>query len=173
MIGRNIESARPVTVAEVKALLEEQKAGHELSFEQQTTLEYAQKVASTTSKNAQAMVKELMKMEKLTPEVACKLVDLLPVNKEQLLAVVSKERYTLNEKEVEQILAILQKAASTRRSHVAAVEKAAEEALAETAAAEKAAVEAAAAEPPAEAAGDEEAKKASGKKSEAKKAEAD
>ena len=117
MIGRNIESARPATIAEVEALLQAQKDGRELSFEQQTTLDYAKKVAKTSSKSAQSLVKELVKMEKLTPEVACKLVDLLPVNKEQLTAVVSKERYTLSEKEIEQILALLAKAAAERRRH--------------------------------------------------------
>ena len=114
MIGRNIESARPATIAEVEALLQAQKDVRELSFEQQTTLDYAKKVAKTSAKGAQSLVKELVKLEKLTPEVACKLVDLLPVNKEQLTAVVSKERYTLSEKEIEQILAALAKAAAER-----------------------------------------------------------
>ncbi|MDO8339203.1 MAG: RNA polymerase Rpb4 family protein [Candidatus Burarchaeum sp.] len=114
MIGRNIASARPATIAEVEALLQAQKDGRELSFEQQTTLDYAKKVAKTSSKSAQSLVKELVKLEKLTPEVACKLVDLLPVNKEQLTAIVSKERYTLSEKEIEQVLSMLAKAASER-----------------------------------------------------------
>jgi DNA-directed RNA polymerase subunit F len=117
MIGRNIESARPATIAEVEALLQAQKDVRELSFEQQTTLDYAKKVAKTSSKAAQSLVKELLKLEKLTPEVACKLVDLLPLNKEQLTAVVSKERYTLSEKEIEQILALLTKASAERPKH--------------------------------------------------------
>lgn len=128
MIGRNIGSARPITIAEVEALLQEQKDRRELSFEQQTTLDYSKKVAMTSGKAAHTLVKELTKLEKLTPEVACKLVDLLPVNKEQLMAIVSKERYTLSEKEIGQILAVLAKAAAEKPKRRAAASAEAAEA---------------------------------------------
>ena len=111
MIGRNIDSVKPVSIAEVRELLEAEKETRELSFEQQMTLDYAQKVSKTSAKAAKAMEKELIKIEKLTPEVATKLIDMLPANKEQLTAIVSKERYTLTDKEATQILGILKKGA--------------------------------------------------------------
>jgi len=114
MVGRKVDSTRPATVAEVLELLEAEKEKRELSFEQQTTLDYARKIAKTTGKAAKAMEKELLKMEKLTPDTAAKIVDLLPSTKEQLNAIVSKERYTLTEKEVGQILDILKKGAGAR-----------------------------------------------------------
>ncbi len=115
MIGRKTDSTKPVTLAEVRALLEVKEKTHELSFEQKTTLDYSQKVAKTTSKAARSMVDELVKIEKLTPDVAVKLVDMLPMNTEQLNAIVSKERYTLTEKEVGQILGILKQGADKPR----------------------------------------------------------
>ncbi len=159
MIGRNIESARPATIAEVEALLQAQKDGRELSFEQQTTLDYAKKVAKTSSKSAQSLVKELLKLEKLTPDVACKLVDLLPVNKEQLTAIVSKERYTLSEKETEEILAMLAKAAGERPRYKPEEPSVDEVGSSAEAGIEVAAPEAASAEPVKEAKSEKKSKK--------------
>jgi len=107
MIGKEVVSSKPVTVAEVKEILEAQKAQRELGFEQQATLDYAQKVAKQDAKHAQKLLSALGMIEKLTPEVAVKLVDMMPANREQLMVIVSKERYTLSEKEVEQVLGIL------------------------------------------------------------------
>lgn len=107
MIGKEIVSQRSATVAEVKEIMEAQKADRELGFEQQVTMEYAQKVAKLDAKKAQKFVAVLEKMEKLTPEIAVKIVDMMPASKEQLMVIVSKERYTLSEKEVEQIIALM------------------------------------------------------------------
>ncbi len=107
MIGKETVSSRPATVAEVKEIMEAQKASRELGFEQQVTMEYSQKVAKLDAKKAQKLVAELEKTEKLSPEVAVKIVDMLPANKEQLMVIVSKERYTLSEKEVEHVLGLL------------------------------------------------------------------
>ena len=107
MIGKEIVSSKPITVSEVKEILEEQKAGREMGFEQQATLDYAQKLAKHDAKHAQKLVVALGKIERITPDLAVKIVDMMPANKEQLLVIVSKERYTLNEKEVEQVLGAL------------------------------------------------------------------
>ena len=114
MIGRRVDSTKPITVAEVRELLEGEKEKRELSFEQQSALDYSQKVAKTTAKGADSMVQELVKIEKLTSEVAVKIVDMMAENKEQLAAIISKERYTLTEKEIGQILDILKKGAGSR-----------------------------------------------------------
>jgi len=107
MIGKETVSSRPATVAEVKEIMEAQKASRELGFEQQVTLEYSQKVAKLDGKKAQKLVAELEKTEKLTPEIAVKIADMMPASKEQLMVIVSKERYTLSEKEVEHVLGLL------------------------------------------------------------------
>ncbi|MFA6035621.1 MAG: hypothetical protein WC759_01555 [Candidatus Micrarchaeia archaeon] len=107
MIGKEVVSQRPALVAEVKEIMEAQKAARELGFEQQVTMEYAQKAAKLDAKKALKLVAELGKMEKLTADVTAKIVDMMPMNKEQLMVIVSKERYTLSEKEVEHVLGIL------------------------------------------------------------------
>ena len=107
MIGKEIVSQRSATVAEVKEIMEAQKAARELGFEQQVTMEYAQKAAKLDAKKAQKLVSALEKMEKLTPEIAVKIVDMMPASKEQLMVIVSKERYTLSEKEIEQIIGLM------------------------------------------------------------------
>lgn len=107
MIGKEVVSSKPATIAEVKEIMEEQKAQRELGFEQQVTMEYAQKVAKQDAKHSQKLLNALGKLEKLTPEVSVKIVDMMPASKEQLMVLVSKERYTLSEKEIEQVLGIL------------------------------------------------------------------
>jgi DNA-directed RNA polymerase subunit F len=116
MIGKEIVSSRPATIAEVKETMEAQKAARELGFEQQVTLEYSQKVAKTDAKKSLKLVAELEKMEKLTPDMATKVADMMPANKEQLMVIVSKDRYTLNDKEVEQVLGILHGKAKAEKS---------------------------------------------------------
>ena len=48
-----------------------------------------------------------MKLEKMTTEIAVKIADIRPVNRDELRAVYAKERFTLSEEELDRILDIV------------------------------------------------------------------
>lgn len=109
MIGKPSGGVRPVTVAEVHDIMAGEKEKRELGFEQQATLDYAKKVKKLSAKDAGELAGKLQKVEKIAPEIAVKIADLLPATKEHLGIIVSKERYTLNEKEVKDVLELVAK----------------------------------------------------------------
>ena len=130
MIGKPTGGSRPAAVAEVHDILAKEKEVRELGFEQQATLDYSKKVKKLKAKDAVELVGKLEKVEKITPEMAVKIADLLPATKEQLTIIVSKERYTLNEKEVKDVLDLTMKYREKMELilEVPAEEKAAEDA---------------------------------------------
>lgn len=50
---------------------------------------------------------ELMKLEKMTREIAVKIADVRPITKDELRAIYAKERFTLSEEELDGILEIV------------------------------------------------------------------
>jgi len=109
LIGKEVRGTRPATLSEVAEVLSNRKAEGELGFEQQATLEHAQKFAKLTVEKAKKLVEELAGIEKVSPDAAVKIADLLPRNAEELALIFAKERYTLSEKDVGEVLSIVQK----------------------------------------------------------------
>ncbi|MEM4389326.1 MAG: RNA polymerase Rpb4 family protein [Candidatus Micrarchaeia archaeon] len=109
MIGKEIKATRAATLAEVAEILTQRKSEGELGFEQAATLEHAQKFAKLSAEKAAKLVAELGSIEKISPDAAAKIADLLPTNATELTLILAKERYTLSEKEIEEVLSIVQK----------------------------------------------------------------
>ncbi|MEM3030776.1 MAG: RNA polymerase Rpb4 family protein [Candidatus Micrarchaeia archaeon] len=109
MIGKEVRAARAATLAEVAEILAQRKGEGELGFEQAATLEHAQKFARLPADKAAKLVAELGRIERVSPDAAAKIADLLPKNAVELALVFAKERYALGEKEIEEVLSIVQK----------------------------------------------------------------
>ncbi|MBI4399512.1 hypothetical protein HY570_02075 [Candidatus Micrarchaeota archaeon] len=109
MIGKETVNSKPATLADVKAILEKRKADGELGFEQQATMDYAEKFAKLSIESAGALGQELSKVEKIKPDAVAKIVDMLPKNASQLNLILSKERYTLTKEETTEVLNIVAK----------------------------------------------------------------
>jgi len=109
MIGKQTIANKPTTLAEVAEILEDRKKEGELGFEQQATAEYSKKFAKVSKKKALEMLEDLQKIEKIKPDVAVKIVDILPKNVEQLRLILSKGRYDLTSSEIEEVLKIVGK----------------------------------------------------------------
>jgi DNA-directed RNA polymerase subunit F len=45
-----------------------------------------------------------MKLEKMKPEIAVRIADILPLSNDEIRSIYAKERYTLTESELKQIL---------------------------------------------------------------------
>ena len=109
MIGKEVKEQKPVTLVEVLEIMESRKADGELGFEQQATYVYLQARKITDKKKALEMLKELSGIEKITPEIAIKIVDISPRNESQLSIIIAKERHAFSKAEMAEILKIVEK----------------------------------------------------------------
>ena len=101
----NNKEIRRVTISEVKNILKKvNKDRDELSYEQRTALEHAQKFAKLSVKQTKDLIKDLMKLENIGENHAYKIADILPTNEDDVKAIFAKERFTLGESEIKNIL---------------------------------------------------------------------
>ncbi len=102
---------RYVTVAEVKDLLGavlEERGGMDLMLaSQKAALDHAQKTCSISKEKAEAIVAAASELDFVTEPVAVKIADLLPEYPEDVRAIFSKERVTLDQDQIESILEIV------------------------------------------------------------------
>jgi len=100
-----------MTLAEVKEALDEIKLKRadeeELGYELRRAIRHAELFAHGTAEESRRMVEELMKLEKMTQEIAVKIADIRPITKDELRAIYAKERFTLSEEELNGILEIV------------------------------------------------------------------
>ena len=111
---------RYVTLAEVRDLLEEVAESRKgtagmlededvLLASQKAALDHAQKVATISLEDANKLIEEVSKLEEVTDAIAVKIADLLPQYPEEVRAIFSKERITLSNDEINQIIEIVGK----------------------------------------------------------------
>ncbi|MEM3422668.1 MAG: RNA polymerase Rpb4 family protein [Candidatus Bilamarchaeaceae archaeon] len=104
----DILESQPISVAEVKKILEERKKEGELNYEQAMALEHADKISKLTPKKAQELVDALLeKNKKLLRETAIKIIDVQPKKASTLKAILLKDKIELNDDEINEILKLL------------------------------------------------------------------
>ena len=98
------------------ALIETQKRRGFLTFEQKMALQHAEWSASdqrngykTESKVFQEMFKLLLEIEGISkyPEIAAKLAEVMPLNNDEVRAILASRRISLESSEIEMILEII------------------------------------------------------------------
>jgi len=99
-----IKSSKPVTISTAKEILTKRKEDGELGYEQNQALENSERFAAADEKKAKAIVEALGDMEKMTPELAAKIVDVSPKSVATLRAILVKDRVELSEDEANAIL---------------------------------------------------------------------
>ncbi len=93
-----------VSIPEVKDILEEVGEGRELNYEQKLALEHATYSVQTTPKNANNLIKALMEHERITEALAFKIVEIWPTHPDDVKAIFAKERFTIKEEDIQEIL---------------------------------------------------------------------
>ncbi len=93
-----------VSIPEVKDILEEVSEGRELNYEQKLALEHATYSIQTTSKDANKLIKALMEHERITEALAFKIVEIWPTHPDDVKAIFAKERFTIKEEDIQDIL---------------------------------------------------------------------
>ena len=111
MIVKSVLEEEFLTLAEVKEMLDqirEKRADEEeLGYELRRAIRHAELFSKGRAEETTAMVAELMKMEKMTRTIAVKIADIRPVTKDELRAIYAKERFTLSDDELNNILEIV------------------------------------------------------------------
>ncbi|MBI4362320.1 MAG: RNA polymerase Rpb4 family protein [Euryarchaeota archaeon] len=110
MIVKQVLSEEPLTLAEVKELLNARhEADEELKYEKRRAIEHANRFAKTPAPNSRAVVEELKGLPKMKADIAIRIADLMPRNRDEVRAIYAKERFTLSEAEMDNILETVKK----------------------------------------------------------------
>lgn len=107
MIGKKVIDTDPITIAEVKQMLEGIQEQHELTYEQNLALDHVTKFSKLDMESAKKMVEELEELIKKTQ--AIKVADIMPEDIADLRLIFAKERGSIKKEDMEKILEIVNK----------------------------------------------------------------
>jgi len=80
-----------------------------LSYELRKSIDHADTLGKCSVDTAKALYEELVSLEKITPTIACRIVNIMPASREEIRAIYAKERFVLVTEDVDQILDIIRK----------------------------------------------------------------
>lgn len=107
MIGEELIEEKPVTLSETLEILKKRKKKGELEFGQRLTYDYTQKFSKLSDKKSRELVDKLLEIEKIREHQAVTLANLMPETKDDVRLIFSKERTSLTDELIEQILNII------------------------------------------------------------------
>lgn len=115
MIVKEVLNEELLTLAEVKEMLSEiaderRERNLEVAYEFRKALHHAELFAKTSSDKSRGLVNKLLELEKMKPVIAIRIADLMPQSRDELRAVYAKEKYTLSNEELDQILELVAEA---------------------------------------------------------------
>ena len=92
------------TLSEVKDLLEKDEDEGNITYEKRLALEHAKQFVSLPPSKCKKLTKELVKLERVSEPLAYKITELLPQYPEEVRPIFAKERFTVEEAEIKQII---------------------------------------------------------------------
>ena len=109
---KGIISEEKVTLPELRAVLlrvesERIAAGKEMSYEFRRSMEQANLLSKTTPEKSRDLVAALLKLEKMKPEIAYRIANIMPKSRDEVRAIFAKERYTLTPEELDNIVGLV------------------------------------------------------------------
>lgn len=107
MIGKKVIDTDPITIAEVKEMLQELSERYELTYEQNLSLDHVTKFSKLDEESAKKLVEELSEIVKKTQ--AIKIADIMPEDLADLRLIFAKERGSFKQEDMEKILEIVNK----------------------------------------------------------------
>lgn len=101
-----------ITLSELKEELlkleaKRREEGLELSYEMRRSIEHATKLAKISPERSRELVAALLALEKMKPDIAYRIANILPKTRDELRAIYAKERFTLTGEELDTILKIV------------------------------------------------------------------
>ncbi|GAB4308151.1 MAG: DNA-directed RNA polymerase subunit F [Methanobacteriaceae archaeon] len=107
MIGKKIVETDPITISEVKDMLEKFSETHELTYEQNLTLDHVGKFSKLDAEPSAKLVEELLEIVK--KKYAVRITDIMPEDLADLRLIFAKERVPIKKEDLEKILEIVNK----------------------------------------------------------------
>ncbi len=106
---KEIISEERITLPELREILLKVEAsnlenGKEMSYELRKSIEHANHLSRTSVQNAKALLEDLLKLEKIKPDIAYRIVNIMPRTRDELRAIYAKERFTLSGEELDEII---------------------------------------------------------------------
>jgi DNA-directed RNA polymerase subunit F len=98
-----------ISLAEVRDLLTAENEVRGLLSVQKAAMEHARAVSPITVEAAEAIIAEVLEIPEITAPVAAKIADILPQYPEDVRAILSKERISLDAAKTESIIEIVAK----------------------------------------------------------------
>ena len=99
-----IKSSKPVSITEAKEILSKRSKEGELGYEQSQALESTEKFSKFKPDKAKKLLETLKNNEKISEELATKILDICPDNPATLKAILVKDRVELSEEEINKII---------------------------------------------------------------------
>ena len=112
MIVKQVIHEELLTLPEVKEVFtqikkERETENKELGYELRKAISHAEMFSRLDPEKSRKLVDELLKLEKMKPEIAFRVADILPLSNDEIRSIYAKERYTLTESELKQILELV------------------------------------------------------------------
>lgn len=111
MVGKEIISEKPVSIAQVRQILEDISKKSDLRYEQRLALAYAQEFAKLTAEESEQLYKELVALNipRLKDEHIVKIIDILPRTPSELNVILAKDKISLKKELQNEILSVVKK----------------------------------------------------------------
>lgn len=127
MLGKKQSEARSISLAEVKEILTRRSTEPDFGYEQQTCLDYANKMCKLTPADAKEFESQLSQFEELKPETIMKIIDILPPYTSTLKLILAKDKVTIDDSKIVKIMEIISEAKKKEIAPPAVVEEKKEE----------------------------------------------
>ena len=99
-----VKETKSVSMAEAREILEARAGEGELGYEQSQALEHSESFSKLDSKKVEKLVASLTKHEKVTEELALKIIDISPDNPATLKAIFAVQKIEITDDEAAAIL---------------------------------------------------------------------
>ncbi len=115
MIVKEILSEEMLTLPEVRGALhdimeERLNNEEELGYELRKAINHADMFSKSSPEKARELVNKLLELEKMKPEIAIRIADIMPLTRDELRSLYAKERFTLADEELDQMLEMVEEA---------------------------------------------------------------
>ncbi len=109
MIVKNVINEELLTIPEAKELLDrikEERAEEVegLGYELKKAIRHIDAFSKSDAKKSRALVTDLMELEKMKPEIAIRIADILPETRDELRSIYAKERFILTTEDLDRML---------------------------------------------------------------------
>ena len=106
---KGVISEERITLPDLREMLTaveaaRRESGEEMSYELRQSIDHANQLSKTDAENARDLVENLLTLEKMKPDIAYRIANVMPKTRDELRAIYAKERFTLSGEELDEIL---------------------------------------------------------------------